>query len=211
MIRFLLILFFIFFGIICQARDKGAPPKDAVPEKWDFALEYFNYLTNSDSVSEATFYADRGDLHLEARYNYEDIDTTSIFAGKRYTFGKTDNYHIVPMGGVLFGKTEGVAPGIIFNFTWWEKLAFYSENEYIFDFSGKQNDFFYTWTELILHPTKWLHFGLVLQKFELFQTPYVAQTGVNLGFDIKSVSVNGYIFNVSKDDSYSILSFDIDF
>jgi hypothetical protein len=207
--RSLILLFFISFMTLCQARDKGAPPKDAVPEKWDFALEYFNYIA-SENISEGTFYADHGDLHLEARYNYEDINTLSVFAGKRYTFGKTGEYNFVPMAGVLFGNTEGVAPGIILNFSW-GKLNLYSENEYIFDYSGKQNDFFYTWTELILSPTKWFHFGFVLQKFQLIQTPYIAQTGINLGFDVKNISVNGYIFNVTKDSSYSILSFDINF
>jgi hypothetical protein len=208
----IIILLFIFFGTICQARDKGSVPEGAVPEvkKWDFAMEYFHYVGIDESIPEGTFYGDHGDLHLEARFNYEDIDTASLFAGKRFTFGKEVEFSLVPMAGVLFGNTEGLAPGFIINISW-GMLNFYSESEYIFDFSGRENDFFYEWMELVLKPIDWLYFGLAFQKFQLFETPYEYQRGITLGFDIGSISVGGYLFNIDREDSYGIIAFDIDF
>ena len=58
-----------------------------------------------------TVTADRGRLHLEARYNYEDLDTGSVWAGYNLKGGGDLAWELTPMVGGIFGATRGVAPG----------------------------------------------------------------------------------------------------
>jgi len=50
--------------------------------------------------------ADRGSLHLEARYNYEALDTGSLFAGWTFAGRRQLTYELTPMLGAVFGETQ---------------------------------------------------------------------------------------------------------
>lgn len=55
--------------------------------------------------------ADRGWLHLEARYNNEDYRTGSLWFGRNFTAGKKLVFDATPIFGGVFGRTNGIAPG----------------------------------------------------------------------------------------------------
>ena len=50
-----------------------------------------------------TFTADRDWLHLEARYNYEALDTGSAWVGYNFSGGETLAWEFTPMIGGVFG------------------------------------------------------------------------------------------------------------
>lgn len=55
---------------------------------WAFDLTgYWTDPPEADAYGSAILRADRGPLHLEARYNYEGIDTGSVFAGWTFVVG----------------------------------------------------------------------------------------------------------------------------
>jgi len=51
--------------------------------------------------------ADRGALHLEARYNYEALDTGSLFAGWTFAGGDKLTYELTPMLGAVLVRRKG--------------------------------------------------------------------------------------------------------
>ncbi len=55
--------------------------------------------------------ADRESLHLEARYNYEALDTGSVFAGWNFSGGDGLKCELTPILGAVFGAKQGIAPG----------------------------------------------------------------------------------------------------
>ena len=55
--------------------------------------------------------ADHNWLHLEARYNYENLHSGSLWAGYNFSLGKTLSLSVTPMLGGVFGRTNGIAPG----------------------------------------------------------------------------------------------------
>lgn len=57
-----------------------------------------------------TAWADRDWLHVEGRYNYEDTDTGSVFAGVNVALGEDLWLELTPMLGGVFGQTSGIAP-----------------------------------------------------------------------------------------------------
>ena len=118
-----------------------------------------------------TIRADRGWLHLEARYNYEALDTGSAWIGYNFSVGEKLNLEFTPMLGAVFGKTTGVAPGYEFTLSW-RKLQLYSEGEYVFDTGDSAASFFYKWSELTLAPVDWFRFGLVVQRTKVYKTRF---------------------------------------
>jgi len=123
------------------------PPAGLV---WAFSASAYTYFPpDSDNYVQPTIRADRGWLHLEARYNYEALDTGSVWVGYNFSVGEKLKLDFTPMVGGIFGKTNGYAPGYEFTLSW-RKLQLYSEGEYVFDTGDSSNNFFYTWSELTL-------------------------------------------------------------
>ena len=141
-----------------------------------------------------TLRADRSRLHLEARYNYEALDTGSAWIGHNFSVGDEFKLDFTPMLGGVFGKTNGYAPGYEFTLSW-RKLQLYSEGEYVFDTGNSSDSFFYNWSEFTLAPVGWLRFGLVTQRTRLYKSDRDIQRGVLLGFSHKHVNLTGYVFN----------------
>jgi hypothetical protein len=64
-----------------QGTASGAPlnPADAARNPWAYNLTVDGYIIpNSQSYVDPVFMANRGWLHLEARYNYENLRTGSL-------------------------------------------------------------------------------------------------------------------------------------
>src|SRR5262245_65686826 len=107
----------------------AAPPTDT----WSFSVSAYTYLLPDEgNYVQPTMTADRGWLHLEARYNYEDKDTGSAWIGYNFGGGDTVAWELTPMVGGVFGATDGVAPGYKGSLGWW-RLELYSEGEFMFD------------------------------------------------------------------------------
>jgi hypothetical protein len=141
---------------------------------------------------------DRDWFHFEARYNYEDMETGSVWAGYNFEGGGTVEWEFTPMVGGVFGGTKGVAPGYTGSVSWW-KLDFYSEGEYVFDAVQSSDSFFYNWSELALVPVDWFRVGLVTQRTRVYDTARDVQRGLFVGASYKNLEATTYVFN--PDDS----------
>src|ERR1044072_7283523 len=80
---------------------------DSANSQWNFSAwaEMF-IIPGEEDFFNPTFYARHKSLHLEARYNYEDRNTASLWAGHRFKFGKGVKFVFVPMGAIVFGNTN---------------------------------------------------------------------------------------------------------
>ena len=73
------------------------PASDSLPgKKWEFSATANLYFLNDDFFVLPVITADKGKLHLEARYNYEDRKTTSVWGGMNFHFG-----HDTQVEGIL--------------------------------------------------------------------------------------------------------------
>ncbi len=169
--------------------------KEADPKAWSFSASVYTYIVPGDrDYAQPTFTADRDWLHLEARYNYEALDTGSAWVGYNFSGGEKLTWEVTPMLGGVFGHTTGIAPGYKGSLSWW-KLELYSEGEYVFDTGNVSDGFFYNWSELTLAPLDWFRFGLVTQRTRLHDSDREIQRGPMVGFTYKRVGLSGYLFN----------------
>lgn len=185
-----------------SASPPKAQPHSAAPnataanaEPWEYSLTVDGYIIEGeDGYASPTFTADHNWLHLEARYNYENFRTGSLWAGYNFSWGKTWQFSVTPMIGGVFGRTNGIAPGCEASLTW-KNLTFSIDNEYIFDTTSKSGNFYYTWPQITYQPNSWLKFGGVAQRTKTFQSSFDTQRGFFVGFMHKQLEFTTYVFN----------------
>ena len=166
---------------------------------WSFSASAYTYIVpDAGNYVQPTFTADRGRLHLEARHNYEALDSGSAWVGYNFSGGDTLAWELTPMFGGVFGALTGIAPGYKGSLSWW-KLELFSEGEAVFDTSNSSDSFFYNWSELTLAPVDWLRFGLVTQRTRAYETDRDIQRGVLAGVSYKKLDMSAYYFNPDDD------------
>ena len=164
-------------------------------EPWEYSLTVDGYIIEGeDGYASPTFTADHNRLHLEARYNYENFRTGSLWAGYNFSWGKTWQFAVTPMMGGVFGRTNGIAPGCEASLTW-KKLTFSIDNEYVFDTASKSGNFYYAWPQITYQALDWLNFGAVAQHTRVFQTTFDTQRGFFVGLSHKQLEFTTYVFN----------------
>ena len=119
-------------------RRRRRVTEEADEEAWSFSASATTYIVpDFQEYVQPTFTADRGWLHLEARYNYENLETGSAWIGYNFSGGEKLEWEFTPMLGGVFGDTTGIAPGYKFSLTYW-KIEFSSEGECVFDLGDSE-------------------------------------------------------------------------
>ncbi len=191
---------------------QDAVPVDArlaEPAAWEFSGNLF-YSDPPGSEDRLTpiVYADRGRLHLELRYNYEDLETTALFAGWTFEAGRELELAFTPMLGLVAGDTDGIAPALELDLGW-ERLAWYTEAEYLFDREDRDDDFFYSWSTLTYGLTDELSAGLVTERSKLVDTDFALQRGLALEYRRQGMGFALYTYNLGSDDSYTVVALEL--
>jgi hypothetical protein len=190
-------------------------PAPATPQPsesgWSASAELALYvLPDEANYLWPTVSADHDWLHLEARYNYEAKNTASFWAGVNFEWGERVSLAVTPMFGVVTGDTDGVAPGFLFTLGA-GKFELYSEGELMLDSGGKEDSFYYSWTELSFTPVSWLSLGAAAQKTRAYQTARYIERGVLAGTAWKNMSLTGYVFEPFSDKPTVVVAFGIEF
>jgi len=202
--------------LLCLAGAQTTAPRtettaDPTADQWSLSLNIAGYIVPHDrSYASPTFSADRAQLHFGARYNYEDKETGSLWAGYNLETGNTVAFRLTPMLGAVFGNTAGVAPGYLAGLTW-KRLDLSTEGEYVFDLKEQSGSFFYSWMELSYSPREWCRVGLVAQRTKAYHTDLDIQRGILAGFSYKKTSFTTYIFNAGWTDPTVVFSLGFEF
>jgi hypothetical protein len=188
----------------------GAPDPGARDRSWSGDLTTYLYLQDEGNFVLPILSGDRGALHLEGRYQYEDRDTFSVWGGWTFSAGKRLQLELVPMVGVIMGQTKGVAPGLELTLSW-KSLELYSESEYVFDVEGREGDYFYTWNELSWQATPWLRLGLSTQRTRLYQSELSIERGLFAAVSRGPVELSLYGYNLDGEAPFVIVAFGVHF
>ena len=194
-----------------SARVEDAAANTASAPRWSVRASAATYvLPDEDNYVQPVVAADRGALHLEGRYNYEDRRSFSGFVGWNFAAGDTVKLELTPMFGAVVGRTDGVIPALEATLTI-GRFEAYSEGEYVIDVHHSDNHFFYNWSELSLWATDWLRAGVATQRTRTIGLPRDIQRGVLAGVSIGKVEAVVYLFNPGSSDSYVVASIGFSF
>jgi hypothetical protein len=181
----------------------GISPAYAQSKQWSYWAATDLFITPDQKILAPTFMADRDWLHLEGRYNYEGVDSGSVWIG--YSF-KPKEWSITPMIGAVIGDTHGIAPGIEATWTH-KKLYFYTEGEYVI----ADEKFGYFWTEFSYSPVAWLRAGVASQRTRLYKTSVDIQRGVFAGVMYRKASLLTYVFEPGSDNQSFVITAAVEF
>lgn len=202
---------FIILIVSCCGIRTAAQDTAARAVRPEFAVSGFYYIipaaTNTASVI-AT--ADYKNWHGELRYNYEDVRTASFFAGKTFAFGRKLQVSLTPLIGIVAGQTNAVAPGLETQLEY-SILDFYAESEYVFDFRGRESNFYYVWSELGVSPFKTLRAGITVQRTKLYKTRFDVQKGIFGSYGIKDFKPSVYYFNPGSAHHFFVFALEYTF
>jgi hypothetical protein len=201
--KIIFISVFLIYGFFSQINFAQEEDSLTCPE-WNFSVETDLYFTDP-FIFLPIFIADKGNLHLEARYNYEDLKTASAWVGYNFYGGEEFEYFITPMIGAAVGRTDGIAPGLEFTLGY-AGFELYSESEYLFDFASSEYNFFYSWTDFTYSPLDWLWFGISGQRTKLYESEVEIDRGLKLGAAYRNFEITGYFYNPFTDDAFFMLA-----
>jgi hypothetical protein len=178
------------------------------PAAWETSAALYGYWYPAEAVTFLPIVrADRGQLHLEGRYNYEDVRTGSVFAGWNLSWEGDVDGTFTPMVGLVVGQTSGIAPALELDASY-DPISLYTEWEYVFDFEDRSSDFFYSWTELTVYPADWIRIGVVGQSTRVVDTGREVQRGFLVGGEHGNFGLTFHMFNPDDADPYYVFSFE---
>lgn len=133
--------------------------------------------------------------YAEARYNYEDMETFSLYLGKAFTGEKNDlNFSLVPMLGGSIGRFKGISTGLNIEMDY-NNFFFSSQSQYSKSTSPFSTDFIYSWSEVGYQSLKWLYAGLSVQHTHDRVIGNEVQPGVMIGFTFNRFTIPVYTFD----------------
>jgi hypothetical protein len=212
-VLFFFSLFFLAVAVTAQNQDSVAPAntKDTSESEWQLEGLLYDYiLPHEGDILMPILYVDWRSFHAEVRYNYEDMRTASVFAGYRLEAGEKLAFGATPMVGILFGNSSGLAPGLLLDLAY-GKFDFYSESEYIVDFSGSENNYFYTWTELAFTPLENIRTGISANRTRLYQAELDVQKGLFAQCTFGKSTAGFHYFNPFTEDYFFVASLGFEF
>ena len=209
---------FVSLALLAQSNAEGQTtnnppelPAEGATTPWSFTSSVYGYLIpHSHYYVNPNLTADHGWFHLEARYNYEALDTGSLWVGYNYSVGEKLVFEATPMIGGVFGDTSGVAPGCNLSLSY-KRFALSSQSEYFFDSGGSSGNFFYTWSELTYSPWEWFRTGLVVQRTKAYHSSLDIQRGLMAGVTYKKVDLATYVFNFGWTDPTVVVAVTLTF
>ena len=223
-IEIVLVVFLVLVDSAQAWQPAAAESPTTVPDQleaeepnWDFSLSAYTYIIEDDEdYVQTTFTADFNWLHLEARHQYEDLDTASIWLGYNLSFGGDDDDDLTldftPMIGGVFGDTDGFAPGYEITLAW-RQFELYTEGEFVFDTNDSDDNFFYSWTELTWSPSQleWMRVGLAVQRTKIREEDTDFELGPMVGITLWSLDFSAFLLYPEEGDPSVVLGLSFEF
>jgi len=194
----------------CAAASAGADESKQLTEPaWEFALTAYPTVVREADNNYASVIgtADRGPLHLEARYGYEAVDARSAFVGWSFSGGEELTWEITPLLGGVWGPLQALVPGVELSLAY-RRFDFYLEGEYVDD---AEEPYTYAWSELGFAAQDWLRIGLAAQRTRIFGEDREIQRGPFAQVSWDRVTLGGFWFNPGADDQIVVGSIGVAF
>jgi len=197
--RILILIFIPFINITAHSQS-------------EFGFEQYSYLGTGQlgTLVPVAHYKTHSNWYAEARYNYDNFNTFSLYAGRTFSGDKNVVYSITPMIGGMAGASHGGSLGLNAEFDY-KGFNFSSQSQYSVIASSRADNYFFSWSELSYQPLEWLYAGVSLQNTHINEGGPLTEPGLLVGFSYKHVTVPFYSFNPFASQRYFILGLSWEF
>ena len=190
------VLSFIFFTVFSLG----------VYSQHELGIEQYSYLGvgQMNNLVPVAHYKSRSNWYAEARYNYDELNTFSLYAGRTFSGDRKLAYAITPKIGGMAGKSRGGSLALNTEFDYLG-FNFSSQAQYSVNADNRMNNFFFSWSELSYQPLDWLYAGFSLQNTQVFRTATLTEPGFLIGLSYKQWNFPFYSFNTFGNERYFVV------
>jgi hypothetical protein len=142
--------------------------------------------------------------YIEARGNYEAINSASLYFGKIFKEKALISYSIIPIAGLVVGTFNGGSVGANIGLDY-KRISFSSQSQYTFSIENRATNFTYSWSDLTYQLKEWVYAGVSLQ-----QTRGVFEKGMLVRGVYKNFSIPLYVFNLTTRERYFVLGLNVE-
>jgi hypothetical protein len=157
--------------------------------------------SKSNLLMPVAHYKSRSNWYAEARYNYDELNTVSLYAGRTFRVNRGLSYSITPMIGGMTGDANGGSLALNTEFDF-RRFNFSSQSQYSVNADSRLNNFFYSWSELSYQPLDWLFAGVSIQNTQVYRVATIHEPGLLLGFSFNEIEIPIYSFNLLDKNRY---------
>jgi len=193
--------------------DDGSGRRVSRPDQpsWEFGVTaYPTSVRGGENYTVGIAVADRGPLHLEARYNYEGIGARSAFVGWTFSGGETLTWELTPMLGGARGTTRAFVPAFEASLAW-KRLDFYIEGESVRDRNAQTDSYRYAWSELGFKALEWLRIGAAAQRTRAYAGERELQRGPFAQVTLGRAKIGAFWFNPGSKEQVFVGSIGVSF
>lgn len=144
------------------------------------------------------------DWYIEARGNYEAINSASLYLGRTFKKKASVSYSIIPIAGLVIGRLNGGSVGANVALDY-KKISFTSQSQYTFSIESRATNFTYSWSDLTYQLKDWVSAGVSLQ-----QTRGVYEKGILVRGVYKNLSIPVYVFSPATSERYFVLGLNVE-
>jgi hypothetical protein len=177
--------------------------------KWVF--EQYNYIRQPDASAfvPMVHFETKNNWYGELRYNYEDVQTLSLYGGKTFNGGRSFSWSFTPMVGYSTGRFTGVSAAMN-NDAAWKDLYFSAQSQYSMATKTDMANFFFNWSEAGYSFSDHFYSGIAIQYTRQQQKDYL-EPGIVNGLCFRNFSLPFYVFNPLKGDCYFVLGLNYEY
>ena len=165
---------------------------------------YYTRTAGADAmITPMANFTSSNNWYGEARYNFDELNTFSLYAGRKFSGNGNLSWEATPLIGGLMGQMTGGSVGMNFGMDF-KKLFFASQSQYSFSIENNTDKFFYNWSELGYNATSWLYAGVALQQTNIYKTIGKLEPGCMIGFSFSNWKIPLYAFNAAEQERYFV-------
>lgn len=169
-------------------------------------LEQYYYMGTYHTFTfvPVAYYQSTKNWYAEGRYNYEAINTLSLYGGKTFEKKGVFSYAASPILGVVLGQMNGGSAGLNLELDF-RKFYFNTQSQYTFSVQQRSKSFVYSWSDLTYQLSEKFAAGISVQQTKLYQVNGALERGFLIKPTYKSFTFPLYIFKPESRDRYFVL------
>lgn len=171
-------------------------------------VEQYYYMQDKEAVVFVPIvnFQAKNNWYGEARYNYEEQKTFSIYAGRKFSGQyKKLSYSLTPIMGAVMGELDGASAGVNVSAEL-RDFFFSSQSQYTFSPNDPACDFLFRWSELGYEVSSWFYLGLSMQHTRMLHTHSdLFEHGAVIGFEFGNWTIPIYSFSTFNRGRYFVL------
>ena len=170
---------------------------------------YYMGVYRAFTIVPVATYQSSKNWYAEGRYNYEAINTLSLYGGKSFEKKGQLSYNATPILGAVVGQMNGGSAGLNLEIDF-RNLSFNTQTQYTFSVEERTNNFIYSWSDLTYKISEKLTAGISVQQTKLYQVNGAFERGILIKTGFKSWSFPLYVFRPESCERYFVLGINYD-